>query len=257
MSISIKDMIGKRRGIIVIIDFIKTTKKGRLFLCKCDCGNEVEKTTRNFNRSNSCGCVVGGGLLDIRTKNLIGKKFYALTVLGIAEKTDIKHKFKKEVYWKCLCDCGKICFVRGCDLRNDRVKSCKCLRGDLIAETNRIYYPVETSARSVYCGYSDGDLTFKRFMELTQMNCYYCGIKPENMFNVFKGKRRKASQFSIENGDFIYSGLDRVDPKGIHDENNVVPCCKKCNTAKLNYPQDEFKCWIIRLYENYILPKKS
>lgn len=41
---------------------------------------------------------------------------------------------------------------------------------------------------------------------------------------------------------FSATGLDRVDSRVGHTKGNCVPCCKECNTAKLNhFTEDEMK----------------
>ena len=54
--------------------------------------------------------------------DLTGKKFGRLTVV---EKL---YKKGNEWYWKCQCDCGNFCEVRGVNLRTNRTKSCGCLK---------------------------------------------------------------------------------------------------------------------------------
>jgi len=48
-----------------------------------------------------------------------------------------------------------------------------------------------------------------------------------------------------------YNGIDRIDNLKGYLKNNIVPCCKFCNTAKSSMSQTEFKEWINRVYENY------
>lgn len=54
-----------------------------------------------------------------RIKNLTGKTFNKLTVLGM-EHSD-------PVVWKCKCECGNITYVRTNNLTSGNVKSCGCL----------------------------------------------------------------------------------------------------------------------------------
>ena len=53
------DMTGKRVGKLTVLKYIGNDKDNRaLFLCKCDCGNIVEKTGRSLRYGyGSCGCV--------------------------------------------------------------------------------------------------------------------------------------------------------------------------------------------------------
>jgi len=115
----------------------------------------------------------------------------------------------------------------------------------------RKYSPKEASARVVWKdSYKDnGNLLFEEFYNLSQQNCFYCDTSPNNRRNIFVYDHR-SSKYSIESGDFIYNGLDRVDNTLPHKVSNVVPCCKYCNYSKGNRNIEEFKKWIIKLYNN-------
>ena len=58
-----------------------------------------------------------------RSKNIIGQKFGRLTVVERA----INDKYGNAM-WKCVCECGKQCTVRGGGLRSGNVLSCGCLQ---------------------------------------------------------------------------------------------------------------------------------
>lgn len=58
--------------------------------------------------------------------NMIGKKFNRLTVLEECKE----RKERKKVY-KCICECGNIVYAIGTRLRNNKVKSCGCLKHDI------------------------------------------------------------------------------------------------------------------------------
>jgi hypothetical protein len=64
-------MIGKRFGRLVVIakcDLSSFTRHSR-WICRCDCGKEVEVTSKNLGvNTNSCGCLRSDSLRE-RWKN--------------------------------------------------------------------------------------------------------------------------------------------------------------------------------------------
>lgn len=57
--------------------------------------------------------------------------------------------------------------------------------------------------------------------------------------------------------DVPVNGLDRVDNTKGYENGNVVSCCKKCNTMKLDLTVDEFKEKIIKIYNNICVVDKN
>ena len=60
----------------------------------------------------------------IKTKDLTGRKFGRLTVLGIDETNENTRR----TYWFCQCECGNFKSVRSDSLQNGSIKSCGCLK---------------------------------------------------------------------------------------------------------------------------------
>ncbi len=55
--------------------------------------------------------------------DLTGNTYGRLTVLG-----DVGKRTKNgKVLWHCLCECGRVTFVRGDHLKNEEIRSCGCL----------------------------------------------------------------------------------------------------------------------------------
>lgn len=178
--------------------------------------------------------------------DLTGQRFGKLIVLRECYR-------KKNVYWLCACDCGNQTTVMGVSLRNGHTTSCSCARFDGALKTAKKMLskdPKLTSARHVYGGYKDGNLTFENFLYLTQKPCYYCGTGPENsnVYNKYNRKKKTTVLTNIADGDFHYNGLDRVDNNKPHHVDNVVPCCKWCNSAKMNRSSSEFEEWIAKAF---------
>ena len=179
--------------------------------------------------------------------DLTGQRFGKLTVLQECYR-------KKNVYWSCACDCGNKTIVMGASLRNGHTISCGCARFDGAIKTAKKMLsenPKLTSAKHVYSkGYKDGNLTLEQFLYLTQRPCYYCGTNPEasNVYNRYERKSKTTVLANIVDGNFHYNGLDRVDNSKPHDLDNVVPCCKWCNSAKMNRSSLEFEEWIRKAY---------
>lgn len=106
---------------------------------------------------------------------------------------------------------------------------------------------LSTSIKCIFkSGYNDGNLKIEEFYFLSQQPCYYCNALPNNIFNHAKTDK-KSTQKAKNCGDFIYNGLDRMNPNQGHDKNNVVSCCKYCNFAKSNMSLLEFQTWINRI----------
>ena len=129
----IDDLTGKRYGRLVVQSLSnERTKNGKWkWNCVCDCGNTVCVSGDNlkYGSTKSCGCY----RRELNTKDIIGQKFNRLTVIS---KTDQRDR-RESIIWKCLCDCGKICFVSGTSLRNGTVKSCGCLHKEAVAKNGR------------------------------------------------------------------------------------------------------------------------
>lgn len=129
-----------------------------MWLCKCDCGNEILLSTKVLisGHTKSCGCLkkevagqnwvgdsyhgnAGKAFID-ETGNTYGK----LTVLSRGENTPFG-----QAKWKCLCECGTITVVSGNQLRTGGTRSCGCTKsfGELtitkLLNKNNITYKKE------------------------------------------------------------------------------------------------------------------
>lgn len=168
---------------------------------------------------------------------------------------------KNEVFYICNCDCGNNNLVKkGRHVLRGHTKSCGCLSVEAQRSigqrcSQKKYEPMITSALTIYrARYRESGLSFEDFLEISQKNCFYCGIEPKQEYNLFMDARNLqcSSQDAITNGTFTYNGLDRVDPNLGHTKENCVPCCKHCNYAKRAMSIEEFKVWLIRAYNHFI-----
>lgn len=194
-----------------------------------------------------------------KIKDLTGQKFNSLTVL----KRCTEFVSKRNVYWVVQCDCGVVKNVRGVELVNGTTKSCGCLKITYLKLRDaRKYEPRIATAMKIFKGktkdhaYSDGNLSFEEWLDLTQKPCYYCKSEPSRARNIFKAAqkwgKRGVSQKAVDQGTFIYNGLDRIDSTKPHNKNNVVPCCWSCNSAKMAMTADEFKEWLKKISSNHL-----
>lgn len=181
-----------------------------------------------------------GGRVD-----LTGQRFGRLIVLSrLAEKRNGKTRYV------CLCDCGNTVNINHGNLTSKGTKSCGCLQKEHIAnlnkgkKNNRLPYG-ESSFRDVYEYYRRNSIVKNRefslsveyFRKITKKDCFYCGLPPSNVHKIPQA-----------NGEYIYSGVDRVNNDKGYTVDNCVPCCKTCNTAKRVMGYKEFIEWVIRIY---------
>ena len=59
-KIDINDIIGKRIGKLVVLQYSRKEGKFHYYLCKCDCGNiiEVRRNELVTGNTKSCGCII-------------------------------------------------------------------------------------------------------------------------------------------------------------------------------------------------------
>ncbi len=245
-----EDVTGQRFEKLVVIKRIANKDNRPYWLCQCDCGETTEVSTQNLKGGNvrSCGCLKRTESI----KNMLNKQFGRLTVISDAGLIGNKSKIQA---FNCECTCGNKKVIRGGDLRSGKVVSCGCWRNEKALEnisgvTNISEDPYTNSAMCIFESIY-GDLVFEQFMKLSQLNCFYCGISPTNNFNRFKHSEFSAKS-SVENGNFNYNGLDRIDPSLPHNFENLVTACVMCNVAKSDMSIDEFKIWIIKSYNHII-----
>lgn len=108
-----EDLTGRRSGYLTAL--YRVEGKKTLWLCQCDCGNQIVVTASHFKsqHTKSCGCFY--------QNSLVGQKFGKLTVLSY-DRTE----GKGHTYWNCQCDCGIIKSIRKDGLINGSVLSCGC-----------------------------------------------------------------------------------------------------------------------------------
>ncbi len=123
---AISNIIGNKYGKLTVIKELEERDKynQRIYLCKCDCGNEkiVRRTNLITGHTKSCGCIKKRPRKD--TDTIIGNKYGKLTVLEELEERD---KYNQRQYL-CKCDCGNEKIVRLDSLINGKTKSCGCIK---------------------------------------------------------------------------------------------------------------------------------
>jgi len=161
----------------------------------------------------------------MRKKDLTGKRFGKLVAIrDIGSRQEGKRKFR---WWLCKCDCGKFTKVRAGHLIGGQT-SCGCIKilskGE--SQFNQVFERYKRQARQRGLDFKLGKRQFK---ELISSDCFYCGSIPGSIQH-----NQKA------NGDYIYSGVDRIDNSIGYINKNCVPCCKICNWMKRTMDYGEF-----------------
>lgn len=145
------------------------------------------------------------------------------------------------------CSCGKKLVLLSAIAR--KYKSCGCagsrgllVRADRPEEQlieSAIYRAYDTTRRSAeYRDLSFG-LTLESFGELIMQPCTYCGELP-------RGCRKMRVKNRHAKNRFFCNGVDRVDSDRGYENDNCVPCCRRCNLAKNDMTLGEFREWLGR-----------
>lgn len=149
-------------------------------------------------------------------------------------------RFRRPTF-KLRCDCGSEVVARW-----KQSKSCGCVRSAKlrIVNTGKRKAYGESSFNQLYRAYRNKaykrgiefSLSKDEFRELVNKPCYYCCLPPSGIMSGYGYY-----------GEYVYSGIDRVDSQNGYVIGNVVPCCKFCNPAKGSLSRQEFFEWASRV----------
>jgi len=239
------DLTGNRYGRWMVLERTGNDKRGRArWLCRCDCGNEkiVAGASLRSGASRSCGCLQKERASRAGFVDLTGHRYGRLTV--VKRMASNKHG---QTTWLCKCNCGNEVIVLSNNLRSGNTKSCGCLNKERVREAhllpegvaafNELFTRMQRNAEERNL---EWQLTREQVRYLTKQSCYYCGAEPS-----------KVSHRPQFNGTYVYNGIDRVDNAKGYTVDNVVPCCEHCNYAKRTRSVEQFRDWVIKVYEHF------
>ena len=115
-----KDLTGKRFGRLTAIRY---ATKGH-WVCRCDCGNEVNIDTRflNSGHTRSCGCFQK----DRAKANVVEMSGFEND--GVLVLTRCGSDDQQVALWYCICKhCGAVFISRGSSIRSGLIHSCGCV----------------------------------------------------------------------------------------------------------------------------------
>lgn len=233
MKINYNQYIGQVFGNLIVQD-ISDTGHGARFIVKCTCGNQISihahKVINGFNKS--CGCQKLSGIKSYTDKQqlqLIGKRFGRLIVENIDTFC-----YKKQSYWICKCDCGKIKSVRGSHLQLGRTISCGCInRGKTSKKwkgyeeiSGKFFYSIKRNAITRNIGFN---ITIKDLWDLYLKQNKKCALSnlPLNFPSIVGSNDGTAS-------------LDRIDSSKSYILENSQWLHKDVNNLKWDFTQKEF-----------------
>ena len=181
------------------------------------------------------------------TIDLTGQRFGKLVVKKQLEKRGNRGQIR----WECACDCGNKHITSGESIRSGKSKSCGCNRKtppnknkDRESAIWKQLYNSTINKRNRKWKVK-GDISLEDFIFFSKEPCYYCGLENSNTARDIRDGRE------ISKTVLKFNGIDRSDSSKGYWSNNVVTCCKHCNTAKNTMSEKEFISFIQRVYAHF------
>ena len=175
------DETGNKYGFLTVIEKTQDKNGRTAWLCKCDCGNTkiVRGSDLRMGKITSCGR--GCSLRHQRNgvfKDETGNQYGRLTVLYRSNTSN-----EGKVMWRCKCECGNECDVRGTDLRKGKVLSCGCYKKEVSSD-----YQFKDETGNTY-----GYLTVLSLVTKSPKAIWKCQCRCGNITNV-KGTALRSGQ---------------------------------------------------------------
>lgn len=183
--------------------------------------------------------------------DLTGSKKGKLTVLKLLVRGDcsVKDRKMRGNLWLVRCDCGNKKVLNSMQI--GVTASCGCLVRLSFGESSKkkaytlaMRCAASSPRRSRPVSWA---LSLQQFVAIASRPCTYCGLEWSKEI----GKPRNGK--SIAYGTFKYNSLDRIDSTKGYILGNCTAACVRCNDAKNNQTQEEFRNWLQRTYAHYVL----
>ena len=222
------DLTGQRFGRLVVLKRgIATDGRGEAFwLCQCDCGNitTVSGYKLRSGHTRSCGCLAREDNSKRSTKNEVGNKYGKLTVVEYAGSSN------GNALWKCQCDCGNYCLVRGKDLRCGYTMSCGCLgksKGEYLIQeylkSKNIEYKPQYGFKGLY-GKSNYLLKFDFYLPKYNACIEFQGLQHFKSVDFFGGEKEYQTRQESDKKKKEYCDKHNVKLLYITYKDNVDEC---------------------------------
>lgn len=122
-----RDLVGIRFGKLVVESDVPNVTPRRI-ICRCDCGNVVEKRSSKVTqgKTSACGCGPKGRRNGETTYDMAGYKTGSLCVMYLDGR-----RYGKPA-WLCQCSCGGTIRLNTAELMNGSKTSCgQCRKGTI------------------------------------------------------------------------------------------------------------------------------
>ena len=129
--------------------------------------------------TRSCGCLGLQAKSETGKKNMIdytGQQFGKIKVIC---RSDKKNTYSNNVYWQCVCECGKHLDISSANIKN--IQSCGCLQSKGEYKINQILsnlqIPFESQKTFATCKINGNSLRFDYFLPSYNILIEYDGIQ--------------------------------------------------------------------------------
>ena len=211
-----KDLTGQRFNRLLVIKRVENDWQGNArFLCKCDCGKEVEVLgycLRN-NNTKSCGCL-GRFRAMQNIENSRGCRFENLDgfTSGKLSVTPIFEKRGRNYYWLCKCECGNEAWVSAKHLKDKSTQSCGCLAKEVSSMTHKTHGMSKTRFYKIWSG------LFDRCYRKSHVNYKICDRW--HKFENFKEDMYESYLKHCDTYTEYQTTIDRIDNNGNYEPSN-------------------------------------
>ena len=196
--------------------------------CRCEKKETFRALVAGLYRGSitSCGC-------SRSRYPIAGQTYNKLTLTG-HYRWKATNVGGRQMWFEVNCSCGSPAkYAIGTQVVRGALLSCGCMRievmkGKRIDDTECAKNTIWTNINRKKEKYGKITLTREQVWDITQGNCFYCGIPP---CRIQKLQTREP---------VLVNGIDRVDAKGGYTPDNVVTCCWPCNRAKATLTSEEF-----------------